>query len=157
MCVTRVVRHICAHTTIENGHCSKSMKRGGRLCKKLKKKNVDVLDYCDWDSPWGYCLYRIWRRGWACHKCKRPTQRSPRCICGHVVCRRCSCRKSAHHFQDKEGGRWKTSKLTRPSEITTPQEEEEAQSLQRHKEHQMDPEAQACPQEEEAARPSVPT
>ncbi|GJD03409.1 hypothetical protein ColKHC_12234 [Colletotrichum higginsianum] len=93
MCVTRVVRHICAHTTIENGHCSKSMKRGGRLCKKLKKKNVDVLDYCDWDSPWGYCLYRNWRRGWACHKCKRPTQRSPRCICGHVVCRRCSCRQ----------------------------------------------------------------
>ncbi|WQF90068.1 hypothetical protein CDEST_15082 [Colletotrichum destructivum] len=94
MCVTRVARHICAHTTTENGHCAESRKRGGRLCKKPKKKKVDVLDYCDWDSPLGYCLYRNWRRGWACHKCKQPTQRSPRCICGHAVCRRCSCLKS---------------------------------------------------------------
>ncbi|TQN66624.1 hypothetical protein CSHISOI_08813 [Colletotrichum shisoi] len=95
MCISRVSRHICAHTTTIYGRCSEFKKRGGRLCKDLKKKEVDVLDYCDRDTPWGhYCLYRNWRLGWACHKCKQPTQRNPRCICGHVICRRCSCLKS---------------------------------------------------------------
>ncbi|KAJ0164266.1 hypothetical protein CTA2_1410 [Colletotrichum tanaceti] len=102
MCVTTVARHICAHTTIDNRQCFESKKGGGGLCEKPKEKKVDVLDYCDWESPWGYCLYRNWRRGWACHKCKKPTQRTPRCTCGHAVCRRCSCRKSAQNSSRQE-------------------------------------------------------